>query len=64
LKEVFTSQVLGTEAPEMRLPAEVSTILQDMLQSAYFDTSISVEDCVTDAEAQVNDFLSTYEGTL
>ena len=48
----------------MRLPAEVSTILQDMLQAAYFDTSISVEDCVADAEAQVNDFLSSYDGAL
>ncbi|MDO4272205.1 MAG: sugar ABC transporter substrate-binding protein [Eubacteriales bacterium] len=60
----FTDKILGTEYPEMRLPAEVSTILQDMLQSAYFDTGVSVEDSVEIAEESLNDFLSGYDGAL
>ena len=60
----FTNNILGTEQPEKRLPAEVSTILQDMLQSAYFDTSVSLEDAVTLAEESINDFLSGYDGAL
>ncbi len=60
----FTNNILGTEQPEKRLPAEVSTILQDMLQSAYFDTSVSLEDTVTLAEESINDFLSSYDGAL
>lgn len=64
LNAEFTNNILGTEKPEMRLPAEVSTILQDMLQSAYFDTSVSLEDTVTFAEEGINDFLSSYDGAL
>lgn len=64
LNSQFTDNILGTEKPEMRLPAEVSTILQDMLQSAYFDTSVSVEDAVSLAEESINDFLSSYDGAL
>lgn len=60
----FTDNILGTEQPEMRLPVEVSSILQDMLQSAYFDTSVSVEDAVSLAEESINDFLSSYDGAL
>lgn len=64
LCEEFTNNILGTEQPEKRLPAEVSTILQDMLQSAYFDTSVSLEDTVALAEESINDFLSSYDGAL
>ena len=64
LKGVFTDNILGTEIPELRLPAEISDTLQDLLQTVYFDTSISVEDAIAIAEEEVNDFLSTYDGAL
>lgn len=64
LNAEFTNKILGTEKPEMRLPAEVSTILQDMLQSAYFDTGVSLEDTVALAQESINDFLGSYDGAL
>lgn len=60
----FTNNILGTEQAEMRHPAEVSTILQDLLQSAYFDPSISIEDAIAIAEESINDFLAGYDGVL
>lgn len=64
LKGVFTDEILGTEIPELRLPAEVSETLQELLQNVYFDTSISIEDALAIAEEEVNDFLSAYDGVL
>lgn len=64
LRGVFTDEILGTEIPELRLPAEVSETLQELLQNVYFDTSISIEDALAIAEEEVNDFLSTYNGVL
>lgn len=64
LRSAYTDGILGTEIPELRLPAEVSDVLQDMLQTAYFDTSVSIEDAVALAEEEINAFLSSYDGSL
>lgn len=64
MRAVFTSEVYGTEQPELRLPPEVASILEDMLQACYYDSSVTVEDEVAKAEQKINEFLATYEGVL
>lgn len=64
LRAAFTNEIYGTEQAEMRLPPEISAILEDMLQACYFDTSVSVEDEILKAEEKINEFLATYDGAL
>lgn len=64
LRSVFTNEIFGTEKAEKRLPAEISTILQDLLQAAYFDTSTDITEEVNKAEDKINEFLASYDGEL
>ena len=64
LRSVFTNEIFGTEKAEKRLPAEISTILQDLLQAAYFDTSTDITEEVIKAEDKINEFLASYDGEL
>ena len=64
LRSVFTNEIFGTEKAEKRLPAEISTILQDLLQAAYFDTSTDITAEVIKAEDKINEFLADYDGEL
>ncbi|MBS5082360.1 MAG: sugar ABC transporter substrate-binding protein [Clostridiales bacterium] len=64
LRSVFTNEIFGTEKAEKRLPAEISTILQDLLQAAYFDTSTDITEEVIKAENKINEFLAGYDGEL
>lgn len=63
IRQVFTD-ILDTAIPEMRLPAEVVEIVEDMIQSAYFDQSITVEEATQNAHEELELFLSDYEGSL
>lgn len=63
IRQVFTD-VLDTAIPEMRLPAEVVEIIEDMIQSAYFDQSITVEEATQTAHEELELFLEDYEGDL
>lgn len=64
LRSVFTNQIYGTEIPELRMPAEASMIVQDMIQSAVFDLNRSVEDVVKEADEQMTEFIDGYDGFI
>ena len=64
LRGVFTDQVYGTEIPELRLPAELTETMGELLQTVYFDSSVSIEDAIAIAEEEVKEFMSTYDGAL
>lgn len=64
LRAAFTNDIYGTERPELSLPPEVLEIVMDLVQTAWFDTSVSVEDAVEHADKQINDFIASYDGVL
>ena len=55
---------LVQNSPDLLQRQSQRPVQQDLLQTVYFDTSISVEDAIAIAEEEVNDFLSTYDGAL
>lgn len=63
LRKQFT-ELLDTAIPEMRMPAEVVTIVEDMIQSAYFDQNVTVEEATQNAHEELELFLSDYDGDL
>lgn len=64
LRKVFTEEILDTAIPEMRLPAEVTSIIEDMIQAAYFDRGTEVKDTTKKAHEELESFLADYDGNL
>lgn len=64
LRKVFTEEILDTAIPEMRLPADVTSIVEDMIQAAYFDQNMEVMDITENAHEELEAFLSEYDGNL
>ncbi len=62
LRAVFTDQIFGTQVPELRAPAEVYKILQDMIQDAMY-----ASDGVTAAkkgDELLKEFFAFYDGII
>jgi multiple sugar transport system substrate-binding protein len=64
LRKDFVDHILGTERAEMRIPPEVSKILQGMIQEALYKTDASIEDIAKKYHEKLEDFLKDYEGML
>jgi multiple sugar transport system substrate-binding protein len=64
LRKDFTENILGTEIPELRAPAEITKILQDMIQDALFNKDTSGEQAAQKAHEKLEKFLKTYKGKL
>lgn len=62
LRSVFSEQVFGNEKPELRYPQDVNLIIQNMLQSALYDTD--GETAAMEAHEELQEFLDEYEGIL
>ena len=64
LRKVFTDEIYGTEKPEIRMPAEAGSIIQDMVQQGVLDSKISVEEVVKKTDEKLKEFLKEYEGSI
>lgn len=62
LRDVFTSQISGTEKPELRAPAEIYKILTDMIQYAMYEAD--GETAAMEAHVQLQEFLDEYEDVI
>ncbi|MEX1030077.1 MAG: sugar ABC transporter substrate-binding protein [Paenibacillaceae bacterium] len=64
LRKNYTEQILGTEKAEMRIPPEVSKIMQDMIQEALYKTDTSIDDIAEKYNQKFEEFLKKYEGVM
>ena len=62
LRAVFTNQILGTEKPELRAPADVYKILQDMIQDAMY--SSDGKTAAEKGDQKLKDFFADYDGII
>lgn len=62
LRNVFTEEIFGNEKPELRAPAEVYEILQDMIQQAMYETDGAT--AAKDAHEELQEFLDEYEDVI
>lgn len=64
LRAVFTNDIYGTENPEIRMPAEVSSILEDMIQNAMFNKDYDGAKAAMEAHQRMEAFLKSYPGQI
>ena len=64
LRAVFTDQVLGTDKPEIRMPAEASSIIEDMVQNAMFNKDYDGQKAAMEAHQKMEAFLKQFQGQL
>ncbi len=64
LRAVFTDQILGTEKPEIRMPAECSSIIEDMLQNAMFNPAYDGKRAALEAHQKLQAFLDQFSGQI
>ena len=62
LRSVFTEDVFGHEKPELRAPAEVYKILQDMIQQAMYESDGKT--AAMEAHQKLQEFLDEYEDVI
>jgi multiple sugar transport system substrate-binding protein len=64
LRAVFASTIYGTEKPEIRMPAEASSIIEDMLQNAMFNKDYDGQKAALEAHQKLEDFLKGFPGQI
>lgn len=64
LRAVFTNDIYGTEKPEIRMPAEASSILEDMIQNAMFNKDYDGAKAAAEASQRLDLFLKSYPGQI
>ncbi len=64
LRAVFTNDIYGTEKPEIRMPAEASSILEDMIQNAMFNKDYDGAKAAMEAHQRMEAFLKSYPGQI
>jgi multiple sugar transport system substrate-binding protein len=64
LRAVFTKDIYGTEKPEIRMPAEASSILEDMIQNAMFNKDYDGAKAAMEANQRMEAFLKSYPGQI
>ena len=64
LRAVFTQDIYGTEKPEIRMPGEASSILEDMIQNAMFNKDYDGAKAAMDAHQRMEAFLKSYPGQI
>lgn len=62
LRNIFTTQISGTEKPELRAPAEIYKIITDMIQYAMYEAD--GETAAMEAHTQLQEFLDEYEDVI
>lgn len=62
LRAVFTDEVFGHEKPELRAPAEVYKILQDMIQQAMYESDGKT--AAMEAHRKLQEFLDEYNDVI
>lgn len=64
LRAVFATQIYGTEKPEIRMPAEVSSIIEDMVQNAMFNKDYDGARAAMEAHQKLEAFLKEFPGQI
>jgi multiple sugar transport system substrate-binding protein len=64
LRQVFTEQIYGTEKPEIRMPAECSNIIEDMVQAAMFNKDYTGQKAALEAHQKLEAFLNEFSGQI
>ena len=64
LRAVFANQIYGTEKPEIRMPAEISSIIEDMVQNAMFNKDYDGQRAALEAHQKLEAFLKEYPGQI
>ena len=64
LREVFATQIYGTEKPEIRMPAEASSIIEDMVQNAMFNKDYDGQRAAMEAHQKLEAFLKEFPGQI
>ncbi|MDO4273213.1 MAG: sugar ABC transporter substrate-binding protein [Eubacteriales bacterium] len=62
LRKVYTEEIFGTEKPELRAPADVYKILQDMIQQSMYESDGKT--AAMEAHEKLQEFLDEYEDVI
>jgi multiple sugar transport system substrate-binding protein len=61
-QQVMNDEIMSSARGELVAPPEVAKIVQDMLERILFDTGVTPEQIVEEADIQMNEFLLDYDG--